>query len=55
MNRRFALFLAMSIAIAAVPELAELNRMIGRFAPAELRVDTSAALSPGDRPERGTG
>jgi len=34
--------------MAAVPDLAELNRMIARFAPAELKVDTSK-LSPGDK------
>ena len=33
---------------AATPDLAELNRMIARFAPAELKVDTSK-LSPGDQ------
>ncbi len=38
----------MTIATAAIPDLAELNRMIARFAPAELRADTSQ-LSPGDR------
>src|SRR5579872_3000134 len=39
---------AMTIATAAVPDLNELNRMIARYAPAELRVDTSH-LSPGDK------
>ncbi len=48
MHRLFSFFLIMPIAIAAVPDLAELNRMIARFAPAELRVDTST-LSAGDR------
>ena len=38
----------MTIATAAVPDLNELNRMIARYAPAELRVDTSH-LSPGDK------
>jgi hypothetical protein len=38
----------MTLAVAAVPNLAELNRMIARFAPAELRVDTSK-LAPGDQ------
>jgi len=33
---------------AAVPDLAELNRMIARYAPVELKVDTSK-LSPGDQ------
>ncbi len=33
---------------AATPDLAELNRMIARYAPAELHVDTSK-LSPGDQ------
>ncbi len=31
-----------------MPDIAELNRMIARFAPAELKVDTSG-LAPGDR------
>src|SRR5260370_35118495 len=48
MNRFLTVVFAMSIAAAAVPDLAELNRMIARFAPAELRADTSQ-LSPGDR------
>jgi hypothetical protein len=34
--------------IAAIPNLRELNRMIARFAPAELKVDTSG-LSAGDK------
>jgi hypothetical protein len=38
----------MTILAAAVPDLAELNRMIARFAPAQIRVDTSG-LAPGDR------
>jgi hypothetical protein len=33
---------------AAVPDLAELNKMIARYAPVELKVDTSK-LSPGDQ------
>ncbi|HEV2199173.1 MAG TPA: hypothetical protein VGR73_05090 [Bryobacteraceae bacterium] len=33
---------------AATPDLAELNRMIARYAPVELKVDTSK-LSPGDQ------
>src|SRR6266404_1891599 len=48
MKRPLTLILAMTIATAAIPDLAELNRMIARFAPAELRADTSQ-LSPGDR------
>lgn len=47
--RRFAhTLLCVSLAVAAVPNLAELNRMIARFAPAELKVDTSK-LAPGDQ------
>src|SRR5712691_2770841 len=47
--RRFAPFLfCLSLAVAAVPNLAELNRMIARFAPAEMKVDTSR-LAPGDQ------
>jgi len=52
--RRFAavflgvILLCMTLAVAAVPNLAELNRMIARFAPAELKVDTSR-LAPGDQ------
>ncbi len=47
--RRFApIFLWVSLAVAAVPNLAELNRMIARFAPAEMKVDTSR-LAPGDQ------
>src|SRR5262245_20832773 len=48
MRRALAILFLMSAAIAAVPDLAELNRMIARFAPAELRVDTSQ-LSAGDQ------
>lgn len=48
MHRRFAAtFLAMT-ALAAAPDLAELNRMIARYAPAGMRVDTSR-LAPGDQ------
>jgi len=36
------------ISAATIPDLAELNRMIVRFAPAELKVDTTA-LSAGDK------
>ena len=42
-----AILLPLAIS-AAVPDLAELNRMIARFAPAELKVDTSR-LSTGDK------
>jgi len=47
---RWAVALAMSMTLGAatVPDLAELNRMIARFAPAELKVNTSA-LSAGDK------
>ncbi len=48
MLRRFALLFVMPLAIAAAPDLASLNRMLARFAPAELRVDTTQ-LSSGDR------
>ena len=43
MNPWLALFLAVTI-----PGLPELQHMMARFAPVEIRVDTSA-LSPGDR------
>ena len=52
MRIRFAAALAAGILVmsltAATPDLAELNRMIARFAPVELKVDTSK-LSPGDQ------
>ena len=48
MRRLFASIYIMSIATAAIPDLDQLNRMIARYAPAELRVDTSH-LSPGDQ------
>jgi hypothetical protein len=48
MNRYFPIAFLVMTAIAAVPELAELNRMIARFAPAEIRADTSG-LAPGDQ------
>ncbi len=38
----------MALGAATIPDLAELNRMIARFAPAELKVDTSA-LAAGDK------
>src|SRR5579872_2305295 len=46
--RKLVPFLFGMAAIAAIPDLRELNRMIARFAPAELKVDTSG-LSAGDR------
>jgi len=48
MRRLLASIFLMSIATAATPDLNELNRMIARYAPAELRVDTSH-LAPGDQ------
>jgi len=48
MRRLAPILLCMTIAVAAIPNLAELNRMIARFAPAELKVDTSK-LAPGDQ------
>ena len=48
MRRALATLFVMSLATAAVSDLAELNRMIARFAPAQLRVDTSG-LAPGDQ------
>ena len=38
----------MTTIAATIPDLAELNRMIARFAPATLTADTSK-LSPGDK------
>jgi hypothetical protein len=46
--RKLAPFLFCMAALAAIPDLAELNRMIARFAPAELKVDASA-LAAGDK------
>ncbi len=46
--KRYAPFLFCMALLAAMPNLNELNRMISRFAPAELKVDTSG-LSSGDR------
>lgn len=43
-----ALFLPMTLALAAIPDLAELNRMIARFAPAPVTADSSK-LAPGDK------
>src|SRR5579883_2889930 len=48
MRRLFVTILAMKIATAATPDLNQLNRMIARYAPAELKVDTSH-LDPRDR------
>jgi Peptidase family M49 len=48
MRRLLAVFFPMALALAAVPDLAELNRMIARFAPAPVTADTSK-LAPGDR------
>ena len=42
------LVMSMTLGAATVPDLAELNRMLARFAPAELKVNTSA-LSAGDK------
>jgi hypothetical protein len=42
------LLFLIAVVAAAIPDLAELNRMIARFAPAELQVDPSQ-LSAGDR------
>src|SRR5665213_778969 len=46
--RKLAPFFFCMAAIAAIPDLAELNRMIARFAPVELKVDTSG-LAVGDK------
>src|SRR5579863_6641698 len=48
MRRLYTLIFTMTIATAAIPDLNELNRMIARYAPAELHADTSQ-LAPGDR------
>src|SRR5580700_2725018 len=48
MRRPFAVMLTMTIATAATPDLAGLKGMMARFAPVELRVDTSQ-LAPGDK------
>jgi hypothetical protein len=42
------ILLGMTLALAAVPDLAELNRMIARFAPAPVTADTSK-LVPGEK------
>ncbi|HYI95672.1 MAG TPA: hypothetical protein VEX68_19175 [Bryobacteraceae bacterium] len=41
MMRRYTVFFAISLALAATPEINELKRMLGRFAPTVLEVDTS--------------
>jgi hypothetical protein len=46
--RKLAPFLFCVTLMAAIPDLAELNRMIARFAPVELHADTSK-LSAGDQ------
>jgi Peptidase family M49 len=43
-----AFLFTMTIALAAIPDLAELTRMIARFAPAPVTADTSK-LQPGDK------
>jgi hypothetical protein len=48
MNRLLSGIFIMSIASAATPDVNELNRMIARYAPAALAVDSSH-LAPGDR------
>ena len=48
MNRAFAVFLPMAVALAAIPDLAELDRMIERFTPARVTANTSK-LAPGDQ------
>ena len=46
--RKLAPFFFCMTLLAVIPDLAELNRMIARFAPAELKVATSG-LSAGDK------
>jgi Peptidase family M49 len=46
--KRFLVLIPMLAATAAIPDLAQLDKMIARFHPTELRVDVSK-LSPGDR------
>ncbi len=48
MRRLGVILLGMTLALAAVPDLAELNRLIARFAPAPVTADTSK-LVPGDK------
>ena len=47
-KRFLLLIIPMLAATAAIPDLAQLQKMIARFQPTELRVDVSK-LSPGDR------
>ena len=51
--KRFLLLIPMLAATAAIPDLAQLQKMIARFKPTELRVDVSK-LSPGDRQALGS-
>lgn len=46
--KRLLLLIPMIAATAAIPDLAQLDKMIARFQPTDLRVDISK-LSPGDR------
>jgi len=46
--RRYNVLLAISLAVAATPDINELKRMVARFAPAPLQVDTSN-LENGDK------
>jgi hypothetical protein len=46
--KKLLLFIPMLAATAAMPDLAQLQQMIARFKPTELRADVSK-LSPGDR------
>ena len=45
--RRYTGLLAISLAVAATPDINELKRMLARFAPTPLQVDTSK-LEDGD-------
>jgi len=46
--KNFLVLIPMLAAAATIPDLAQLQKMIARFQPTELRVDLSK-LSPGDR------
>jgi hypothetical protein len=46
--RKLVLFFFAMAAVAAIPDVQELSRMIARFAPAELKVDASG-LGSGDK------
>ena len=48
MNRLLTATIFTMTMLASIPDLAELNRMIARFAPAEIRADPSQ-LAPGDQ------